>query len=102
MIGVAIQGAGNVSTEHIKAYQNNPHTRVVAIGSRTMESAKKKAIACGIDCELFDSYDRMLAYPGVDLVSICTPPDLHAAETITAAEVGKHILIEKPVALNPD
>ena len=63
MIGVAIQGAGNVSTEHIKAYQNNPHTRVVAIGSRTLESAKKKAIACGIDCELFDSYDRMLAIP---------------------------------------
>ena len=42
MIGVAIQGAGNVSTEHIKAYQNNPHTRVVAIGSRTLESAAKK------------------------------------------------------------
>ncbi len=102
MIGVAIQGAGNVSTEHIKAYENNPHTRVVAIGSRTMESAKKKAIACGIDCELFDSYDRMLAHPGVDLVSICTPPDLHAAETIAAAEASKHILIEKPVALNPD
>ena len=35
-IGVAIQGAGNVSTEHLRAYINNPHTEVVAIGSRTL------------------------------------------------------------------
>ena len=40
--GVAIQGAGNVSTEHIKAYKNNPQTEVVAIGSRTKEGALDK------------------------------------------------------------
>ena len=42
MLGVAIQGAGNVSTEHIKAYQNNPNTRLVAVGSRSLESAQRK------------------------------------------------------------
>ena len=100
MLGVAIQGAGNVSTEHIRAYENNPNTQVVAIGSRTMESAQKKAVECGLDCELFDTYDRLLDHPYVNLVSVCTPPDLHAAETIAAAEAGKHVLIEKPVAVN--
>ena len=102
MIGVAIQGAGNVATEHIKAYQNNPHTQIVGIGSRTLESARQKAVACGVDCEVFDSYDRLLDRADVNLVSICTPPDLHAAETIAAAQAGKHVLIEKPVAVNAD
>ena len=59
MLGVAIQGAGNVSTEHIKAYQNNPNTQVVAIGSRTLESAERKAKQLNLDCELFDNYLRL-------------------------------------------
>src|SRR4051812_3282734 len=42
-IGVAIHGAGWVSSEHIRAYQRNPHTEVVAIGSRTRESAERRA-----------------------------------------------------------
>lgn len=102
MIGVAIQGAGNVSTEHIRAYQNNPNTQVVAIGSRTLEGAKKKAAECGVDCDVFGAYEQLLEHAQVDLVSVCTPPDLHAAETIAAAEAGKHILIEKPVAVVED
>ena len=100
MLGVAIQGAGNVSTERIKAYQNNPNTQVVAIGSRTLESAERKAKQLNLDCELFDNYLRLLENPKVDVVSICTPPDRHAEESIAAAKAGKHLLIEKPVAIN--
>ena len=102
MLGVAIQGAGNVSTEHINAYQNNPHTRIVAIGSRTLEGAQKKAAECGLTCDCFDNYDRLLHHPDVAIVSICTPPDRHASETIAGAEAGKHLLIEKPVAVTQD
>ena len=100
MPGVAIQGAGNVATEHIRAYLNNPHTRLVAIGSRTLESARKKAVELGVECDLYDNYDRLLEHPDVDVVSICTPPDRHAGEAIAAARAGKHLLIEKPVATN--
>src|SRR5437588_1991003 len=102
-LGVAIQGAGNVSTEHIRAYQRNPHTEVVAIGSRREEGARAKAAQMGLDCAIYTDYDALLAHPGVDIVSICTPHDRHALETIGAARAGKHILIEKPVAVNlPD
>ncbi len=100
MLGVAIQGAGNVATEHIRAYLNNPHIRLVAIGSRTLESARRKAVELGVECDLFDNYDRLLEHPDVDVVSICTPPDRHAGEAIVAACAGKHLLIEKPVATN--
>src|SRR5205085_10640714 len=99
VLGVAIQGAGNVSTEHIRAYQRNPYTEVVAIGSRREESARAKAAQMGLECAIYTDYDSLLAHPGVDIVSICTPHDRHAVETVAAARAGKHILIEKPVAV---
>jgi predicted dehydrogenase len=100
VLGVAIQGAGNVSTEHIRAYQRNPHTQVVAIGSRREEGARAKAAQMGLECALYTDYEALLAHPGVDIVSICTPHDRHALETIAAARAGKHLLIEKPVAVD--
>ena len=101
IIGVAVQGAGNVSTEHLKAYLANPHCRVVAIGSRTREGAAAKARQVSLDPDrigIYDEYEELLAHPGLDALSICTPPTRHAQETIAAARAGKHILIEKPAA----
>jgi predicted dehydrogenase len=100
-IGVAVQGAGTVSTEHLRAYLKNPHCRVVAIGSRTKEGAASKARQLGLDPAELGIYDRvedLLAHPGLDALSICTPHARHAQETIAAAQAGKHVLIEKPVA----
>ncbi len=101
-VGIAIQGAGWVSSEHIRAYQQNPHARVVAIGSRTQEGAERKAREFDLDVPAYDSLEAMLARPDVDAVSICTPPERHSEETVLAARAGKHILIEKPVALGAD
>ncbi len=101
-LGVAIQGAGWVSTEHIRAYQKNAHVRVVAIGSRTREGAQRKADEFGLAVPVFDRYEDLLAQRGVDIVSLCTPPARHSAETVLAAQAGKHILIEKPAATNQE
>jgi len=77
--GAAIQGAGWVSTQHIKAYMNNPHTKVVAISSRKEESAKKLADMYHLKgVKIYKDYNRMLDNPDVDIVSICTPQHLHA------------------------
>ena len=100
-IGVAIQGAGNVSTGHLRAYLNNPACQVVAVGSRTRDGAAARARQVGLDPDqigIYDDYEALLAHPGLDALSICTPPARHAQETIAAARAGKHILIEKPVA----
>jgi predicted dehydrogenase len=104
-IGIAVQGAGTVSTEHLKAYIRNPHCRVVAIGSRTREGAATKARQVGLDPNeigIYDSLDDLLANPAVDALSICTPHARHPQETIAAARAGKHVLIEKPAATNPE
>lgn len=98
-LGVLVHGAGWVSTQHIKAFANNPHTKVVAISSRKLESAKKRADEAGLDkIGLYNNFEQALKHDGVDIVSVCTPQYLHAENTIAAAEVGKHIVIEKPVA----
>ncbi len=104
-IGVAVQGAGTVSTEHLRAYLGNPRCRVVAIGSRTKAGAIAKAHQVGLEpgeIGIYDDFDALLAHPGLDALSICTPHARHAQETIAAARAGKHILIEKPVATSPE
>lgn len=98
-IGVAVHGAGWVAGEHIKAYQRNPHARVVAVSSRTRESAEARAAEAGLsDARIYTRFEDVLNDPDVQAVSICTPPDRHPLETIAAAEAGKHILIEKAAA----
>ncbi|MFH1738732.1 MAG: Gfo/Idh/MocA family oxidoreductase [bacterium] len=98
-LGVLIHGAGWVSGEHTKAFQNNPHTRVVAISSRKMESVQRRAEEAGLaDIGMYTDYDQALRHEGVDIVSVCTPQHLHAENTVKAAQAGKHIVIEKPIA----
>src|SRR5687768_3054150 len=101
VLGAAIFGAGWVAGEHAKAYQACSRTRVVAVGSRKLESAKKCAeYARAADAFTTTSFDELLKRPDVDLVSITTPPDLHPELTIRAARAGKHVCIEKPIALD--
>ena len=102
-LGVGIHGAGNVSTQYIEAFTHNPHTAVRMITSRTAEAARQRAAAYGLDCGCGDRLDDILARPDVDIVVICTPNHLHAQEAIHAARAGKHLVVEKPVALTlPD
>ena len=100
MLGAAVWGAGWVSGEHLKAYSNNPHTKVVAIGSKTKQEAGEKADSLGLEADLYDNLDEMLARKDLDIVSVCTPHHLHTENLIKIARAGKHCLIEKPLSLS--
>jgi len=100
-LGAAIFGAGWVAGEHAKAYQACPRTRLVAVGSRKEESAKKCAGYAGVpDAFTTTDFDALLDHPDVDIISITTPPDSHPDLTIRAARAEKHVCIEKPIALD--
>lgn len=102
-LGVLVHGAGWVSTQHIAAFTANPHTRVAAISSRRLESCQKRAEEARLsDVAFYDDLDKALAHEAVDIVSVCTPQHLHCENTLAAAEAGKHIVIEKPVANSLD
>jgi predicted dehydrogenase len=101
--GCAVWGCGWVASGHIHAYLRHPDCRLVALGSRRRESVLAKQAEFGLDCDVHTDFARLLADERIDVVSLCTPNDQHAPETIAAARAGKHLFIEKPVATNvPD
>lgn len=101
-LGVLVHGAGWVSGEHIRAFNANPHTEVVAISSRKLASCQKRAEESGLkNVEFYTDYAKALTHEGVDIVCVCTPQHLHAENAIAAAEAGKNIVIEKPIANSP-
>ncbi len=102
-LGILIHGAGRISTQYIKAFNNNPNTEIVAISSRRIESCEERAKEAGLkDVKLYTDYEKALEQDNVDVVVICTPQHLHYENTVLAAKAGKHIVIEKPVAINLD
>ena len=100
--GAAVFGAGWVSTEHIAAFKQNPHCEVVAVGSRRLQSAERAAAECGVACKVTTSFDELLADPAVHIISITTPNDSHADLGIRALEAGKHVVMEKPMAVTQE
>jgi len=103
-LGVAIVGTGWVSTEHIAAFMRNPHTEVRMICGSDEARARERLAAGGAPAwvRFTKNFDDVLKADDIQIVALVNRPDLHAAQTIAAAEAGKHILIEKPVALNLD
>ncbi len=100
-LGVGIIGTGWVSGTHIGAFEANPHTEVRGIVSRDKARAKAKAEEHDLaSCRAYDRLGEMLGDSGIHIVSICTPHHLHVAQGIAAAKAGKHLLLEKPVALD--
>src|SRR6185503_10526596 len=96
-LGFAIVGAGMVARYHATAIGRMPGARLVAICREDVARADAAAAQFGVPCET--SYDALLARGDVDAVCVCTPSGLHAAQAIAAARAGKHVLVEKPMAL---
>jgi predicted dehydrogenase len=97
-----VLGVAKIATEKvIPAMQRGRFTVVTAIASRDHARAAAAAQALGI-ARAHGSYEALLADPDVDAVYIPLPNHLHVPWTIRAAEAGKHVLCEKPIALSAD
>lgn len=86
-------------TKVIPAMQRGRFTEVVAIASRDEERARSAAERLGV-ARAHGSYEALLADPDVDAVYNPLPNHLHVPWSVRALEAGKHVLCEKPVALN--
>ncbi len=98
-IGWGILGTGMIARTFAKAVHASETGRLTAVGSRTRASAEAFATEMQVPRACGD-YDELLADPDVDAVYISLPNHLHARWTVRAAEAGKHILCEKPLATN--
>ena len=98
-IRVGVIGTGFANVVHIPAFQACPDTDVVAICSGHRENAERTAAKFGIP-RVYDDAAQLVADAEVDAVAIVTPPVYHARQAIAALEAGKHVLCEKPTAMN--
>ncbi len=100
-IGVGIIGAGSIAEMcHIPGYQAlSERVEVLAVadvvGSRAAAAAAKFSIP-----RAFDDHRKLLELPEIDLISVCVPPFKHRDCAIDALQAGKHVLCEKPMAMN--
>jgi len=97
-----VLGVAKIATEKvIPAMQRGQWSEVQAIASRDLARAEAAARSLGIR-KAYGSYEELLADPDIEAVYIPLPNHLHAPLSMQAAEAGKHVLCEKPIALSAD
>jgi len=97
---VGVIGHGWVATAHIPAINATGKARVTAIhSSRPLDEAALSA-KYGHPVKAYNDLAAMLADPSIDAVSVCSYPQDHAKHVIAAARAGKHIIVEKPLAMS--
>lgn len=98
---VGLIGVGNMSVMHYNSYKKLPGVEVTAICSRSENTLRKRTDEWGVK-KCFLRYEDMLKDEEIDAVNIVTPNSLHAPIAIAALKAGKHVLCEKPPALNAE
>ena len=97
---IAIIGAGTVARDNqIPAFLKCERAEVAAVFDRHIERAQALCDRYGIQ-KAYSSYDDVLGDPDIDGVSICTGNVSHESLAVAAANAGKHILCEKPMAIS--
>ena len=98
-LGVAIIGCGGVAQEYVKAFQNDERSEVRALISRNPAHAQRYKDQYDLSCEVATDSERILEQQNIDVVVVCTPHNRHTEYVVAAAEAGKHVIIEKPIAI---
>ncbi|TKJ36419.1 MAG: oxidoreductase [Planctomycetes bacterium B3_Pla] len=98
-LGAGIIGCGAVAEEYIKAFQKDERCEVRALVSRNRANAERYRDKYGMECNVETDANAMLKKDDIDIVVVCTPHNTHTKYVVAAAEAGKHVIIEKPVAL---
>jgi predicted dehydrogenase len=94
---IGIAGTGTMGELHAAAWQN---TDAELIGCVSTHAGQAEALARRYKMRTFTGYSDLLE--AVELVDICTPTPLHKPMVLQAANAGKHVICEKPVALTPE
>ena len=103
-IGYAIIGLGRIADHFMRGIQDTPNSKVVALVSGHPDKASKIAEQYGVPKSSIYNYENMDTFRdnhAIDAVYVALPNSMHAEYTIRSAKAGKHVLCEKPMAVNP-
>ncbi len=100
-VKIAFIGAGGIARHHIKYLKQVGHCEVVAaadVSQMSLDRLKQDYP----EIKQFNDYNEMLQQmdKDIDAVDVCTPNSLHCPNTIAALRAGKHVMVEKPMAMN--
>jgi predicted dehydrogenase len=98
-IGVGIVGCGRISDMHALGYSDCQDAHIIAVCDTNRKRARQKAKDWGA-AKVYTDYSELLTNPEIDLVELLVPHHLHKPMTVQAAQAGKHISVQKPMALN--
>lgn len=96
---VGVIGAGWGAKLHLEGFKRTGRVDLVALTSRTRGTAEKLATEYGVD-SVVDTLDELI--DAVDVVSVATPPQAHEEAVLRAAAAGRHVLCDKPMALDSE
>jgi predicted dehydrogenase len=94
-----VMGCGGIANQYANDLVISKHGQLVAVGSRSITKAQKIAAEHG-GVRAYGSYEELAANPEVDIVYVATPHPFHMKNTLLAIRYGKHVLCEKPLAMN--
>ncbi len=98
-IRAAIVGCGRIADLHQLGYQGREDAVIAAVCDTNQSLAKKRAKSWGVE-KVYTDYAQVLEDKEIDLVELLTPHHLHCPMTVQAAAAGKHISVQKPMALS--
>jgi predicted dehydrogenase len=96
---IGIVGLGWVASAHIETFKNVKGAAVTAVCSRRKLDPVALERQFGVPLKVYNDYREMVADKSLDVIDICTPHPMHAEQAIAAVRAGKHLIIEKPVAI---
>lgn len=99
-LGFALVGCGVAAGFHVRAIGHFSDLVLIGVYDTYTPGAEKFSQTHHV--QQFMSFDALLADPQIDAVCICTPSGLHAEQAIAVLESGKHVLIEKPLAITTE
>ncbi|MBI4658359.1 MAG: Gfo/Idh/MocA family oxidoreductase [Verrucomicrobia bacterium] len=97
---VGIIGYGWAASAHIPAINGTTQARVTAVCSSRPQNPRELSSKYGGDISVYSDVHAMLANPKIHVVSVCSFPYQHTEHVIAAAKAGRHIIVEKPLALS--
>ena len=102
IIRVGIIGCGGIANgKHMPALKQVPDCEMVAFCDIVPERAEKAAKDFGAPgARVYTDYKELLSDASIDVVHVCTPNRSHSFITVDALEAGKHVMCEKPMAIN--
>lgn len=98
----AVAGTGWVAGEYLQSIINHPQAELYGIMSPDQSRAEAALAAQGVEARIYQNYEKLVEDPNVDAVVLCSTPAARPERTTLAAQHGKHIVIEKPMAMNKE